>query len=228
MKAIIFAEGPGERWNQSRTAHSRRLDWLPDYKHWLDCGGVSIIGRTAKMLADKDIYGTVIAPQSFRRAVWPFDVNTQTGMVRAEPGPLLDGLAASRGFWDSEKTLFLMGDVLFSRARLNQVVGERGTSRPLVFFGRKEPNPLTGKEAPEIFGFAATSGKYNTVMKAAIYLCSHGRNKLWDAKLWSLYRHLGQSEFLDLEGDWSDDVDSPEEYEEFWPALQDQAIHDAL
>ncbi len=52
--------------------------------------------------------------------------------------------------------------------------------------------------------------------------------KLWDAKLWSLYRHLGQSEFLDLEGDWSDDVDSPEEYEEFWPALQDQAIHDAL
>ena len=88
-------------------------------------------------------------------------------------------------------------------------------------------NNVTGKEASEIFALSFSSNVSPFIWDKMRHIWFHNGNN--QAKLWTLYDYMkdcGSLDFISIPDDYTDDVDSPEEYEQFFDKLKECALED--
>ena len=228
MKAIIMAQGEGSRW-RIFDRPSRRVLILPNEKHLINIGkfGVPNVIRTIRMLQDHGCsdYVLVARPHTSICA----DENTWT--LDEPTGPLLRGIALTAPAWD-DKTIILLGDVIFSHAMMDAMISNPG----LHVYGRVGTNRFTGKEASELFAITFHEEHQIEILDHCLWMISRGRPIRYPPKLWALYRLLAgfdhadearhEDEILIQMDDYTDDIDSVQGYKKWWDALNTHAAHD--
>jgi len=232
MRSIfIMAQGAGSRWYAQHERKKTGLA-LPIYKQCLPIGGETLIARTIRLLAkhvgERDhVY--LVSTNDLRDeagvGVWLTSGKAKVlkQWTLRGGGPLLTGIAdcMDQSPWSSE-IVFLLGDVLFSRRALEVAIGAYGGSiRRMRFTARLEPSSVSGKAAPELFSLAVQGDGIDEVRKMIGILTKRGNQM--PGKLWNLWDMAMTPPTWPI-NDYTDDVDSPEEYLAFWPAMRDAAL----
>ena len=224
MTTIIFAAGPATRW-----AGARFVKWggvrdvanPPEHKQMISIGDEPNLFRTIRILKEVgETHITVFASPGIAAEI-PQDV-THSVVVFDDWGlhSLLDRFVQGElAYRNSSRTRFIHGDVVFSRETLANILDESESS--IRFVGRFGPNKITGKAAPELFGLSVAREMYPALLEACRTL------PVTPAKLWNLREAMTTPGYPppDFEiNDWTDDIDSAEEYVEFYPILCNHAL----
>lgn len=148
---------------------------------------------------------------------------------------LLDGILQTRDYW-GDRTLFLLGDVLFSRNAVSTLV-EKAENDETMFFGRPHPSSVTTKQASELFGFTMVRKDWDQIIEHCKFMTQipcilpppvHQKDLKYPPKLWALYRlccgnechqNIIDLKLLEVIDDYTDDIDSPEAYDQFWDSM---------
>lgn len=234
IRVFIMANGDGDRWIQGLAKYDPEGK-LPKWKQAVTVGDEMIFHRTIRMLTEVGIDPEeimVVGP----RPMWK-QPKAERQFKAVEPpgesGPLLEGVKTIFPLWESDRTVVLLGDVVFSYRAINGILK---TLNPIMFLGRPGPNPVTGKQAPELFGFSVAEEWYGPVLKHCERMTARGAPIRYPPKLWALYRlvcgfehdeYKYDDDFLVDPLDYTDDLDSVEEYRDYWPALSQTALADA-
>jgi hypothetical protein len=221
MKILVMAQGEASRWNESMSRRIVLHGNVPEYKQLLQVGTETLLGRTLRLIKEFGINPddiAVVAPKSFKGYTSGVRLHTLDS-----PGKLLNGIAECEGFLLGERATIVLGDVLFSHDSLGELLDSSGV---FTFLGRIGSNPSTGKNASELFGFAMASDVYEQAMSTCRFLTRRGSGS--SGKLWVLHSTLTEKqpdsvEFIQTY-DWTDDIDSVEEYQQFWPQLLRMAL----
>ena len=210
-----MAHGRGDRW----IAGTFRDGWNPPclFKQLIQIGKYPNITRTLKMLhslGQTDIL--VIAPGEFLSYVEDY---AQMESLHEQSGHLHQGIVETYSYWkDADRLLFLYGDVIYEWYALARILFDE--LHRVSFFGRKGSNIHTGKVANEIFSIGVPK-TYNDEFYSEI---KRGWNKR-RPRIWDYTYTDDTADFIELDT-WSDDVDSPEEYEQFFEKLKECALED--
>ena len=230
MRAILLANGAGDRWHATTEA-GEPSSFL---KHQITVDGdEEIIGRTIRMLIELGLVHSeilVVGPE----ILWAGSgvVGWMPKRALDEPQPLLAGLMATELLWDYHRTLILLGDVVFSYKALGLLVEN---TEPIQFLGRSGGNPVIDKAANELFGFVMAADYHDCVASHCLEMSRRGAHINYPPKLWALYRlicgfehdeYKYEDRFLLDPEDYTDDVDSPQEYAHYWEYLKRAALED--
>lgn len=241
MKVFILANGLGTRWIDTPMFQGSLQTSFPgdmNYeafppKQLLQIGNTSIIQRTIDQVR-KNICSSIIlsAPGIICRDI----IGVQNMIAPRYSGELLSGILQLHKMWDEEVNLFLLGDVVFSNSMIAEISGACEIAncsngiKPMLFFGRIGSNRVTGKEASELFGVLVTKSGIETLRKTCL---DHNDPSIKNGsgKLWTLYKEFTKDkenpdDFLVQSQDFTDDIDSPKEYQEFWSSLSLAALRD--
>jgi len=212
-KVFLMAQGKSSRWGTPN---------LP--KQCIPVGGRPLIDRTMEMLPD-NFSVTLISPD---------DVLSYIASERKfkytyfkDPGSLLKGIWLCKDKIDLgvDNVLILLGDVMFSRKMLHLIFSKEWEE--VTLFGRIGGNKITGKEASELFALwipeQETEKFFDELKLVWISLQEAGQ----EGKLWNLSREFGYT-IKSLKDDYTDDIDSPQEYEKFYNVLNEAVIKDDL
>jgi hypothetical protein len=208
MNIIIMAHGNQERWFE-------RYDAPFIAKHLLPVRKQPLLKRTIDLFSP---YGDVTV---FAWDWYTSHINYPCYAISPVKS-LLDGILQTRDSW-GDKTVFLLGDVLFSRQSALDIV----EIDKLKFFGRPGPNPVSGKNAGELFGFTMMKDDWEQVIEYCEFMTTT-KNLKHSPKLWALYRlccgNECHQEIIDLElleviNDYTDDIDSSQAYNQFWDSM---------
>lgn len=201
----ILAQGKGSRWKDGLRV-GKEFDAPSEYKQLIPINGKPNLFRTIDML-NRDDYMVVASPEMFE-GIWLNKVQHKLHTL-SSPGSILDGISQLTG------TVYLLGDVVFSKDLLNQILSHKEDKYTL--WGRKGKNRFTGKAAGEIFALTASVEFMPLVRQQLNHV------KLFENKLWGFYNHrMFCGYFMDVFS-WTDDIDSPEEYEQFYNKLNSLA-----
>lgn len=218
MNVLLLAHGDGWRWNGP---DGRPYLGVP--KQLVELDGEVLLERTVRQLLAAGVEVTVVAPDE------RFDVS---GARRVSIEPKVSGcdqdkfLATSHLWSDVDRTVIMWGDVWYSDKAVAAIVGHAGGD--LHYFRRPWPSEVTGCEWDESFAVSFGPDERERVLRLA-----------WEVAFWwgvgavhttHIRTHLAAS--VDLPGalwadpeavvdvpcqtvidDWTDDIDSPEEYE---------------
>jgi len=222
MKIYILAQGQGSRWRYD-SHRVREIDLPSEYKQLLPIGnGEVLIQRTIRQISEAwnirtPIDLTLIAPGDF--LLYPFPEWMKFHSFREPTGCILEGICRTKKEWKDNRVLFLLGDVIYSNRMMKEIISNNDT---VSFFGREYANPFTDKRAGEIFSFGCSNDlmiqNHQWRMMREIWF-----HKKINAKLWHFYH---PDELRILDNDYTDDVDSPEEYEQFYEKLKELALED--
>ena len=219
MNIIIMAHGNQERWFESYDAPFIAKHLLPVRKQ-------PLLKRTIDLFLP---YGNVTV---FAWGWYTSHINYPCHPINPVKG-LLDGILQTRDSW-GDKTVFLLGDVLFSRQAVSDIV----KINELMFFGRPGPNRVSGKAAGELFGFTMMRENWDQVIEYCEFMTvpSATQKKLkYPAKLWALYRlccgnechqYIIDLKLLEIIDDYTDDMDSPQAYKQFWGSMIGAELED--
>jgi hypothetical protein len=209
MNIRIMAQGRGSRWKDDYSYQ----DHHPEYKQVILINDkLVLIQRTIMQFWDYP--QTIVAPGDMLNYLFCFK---DYAYYREPVGSLLNGIWQSRKDWKTEREVILLGDVAYSNRAKNIIIND---DRPVSIYGRKGSNKVTGKEAKELFGLSIQNLSYEEMGDVL--------NKLWkggQGKLWNLLDHLGDSVFVEID-DYTDDVDSIQEYVKFWGSLRKAILED--
>jgi hypothetical protein len=212
---LIMAHGRGSRW----VAGTFRDGWNPPclFKQFVKIGEYPNITRTLNMLHNlKQTDILVIAPGEFLPYVEDY---AQMASLREQLGHLHQGITETYQYWkDADRLLFIYGDVVYEWSALERMLFDK--LHRVSFFGRRGSNIYTGKDANEIFSIGVPKTHrdefYNKIRKG----WNERRPRIWG------YTYTDDTaDFIELDT-WSDDVDSPEEYRQFFSKLKELALAD--
>jgi len=214
---FIMAQGAGSRWEIDK--HN---NWYPpaDYKQLVPIGDETIITRTIRQFTPNEMaviaHGDVFYPVILNKAY----IMTFQGDV----GTIIRGLWMTNEFWrEDQQIVFLLGDVVFSNDLVEQILSKEHYTTATIF-GRTGSNPVTRKRAKEIFALVIPSGAESHNFwrqEFRSFWVNHFGEKLWD--FYSI--NYPELDFVEI-NDYSDDVDSPQEYQQFYPRLQEATVND--
>jgi hypothetical protein len=197
---ILMADGTGSRWDHPEVT----------FKHLIDVNGTPLIARTVKQIKKYHPKTNIIcvAPEEFEAHLPGIPVTT-LGYRDTEKRPLLDGILRTKPFW-TEETVILLGDVIFSELAIKWLFTVEFSSWIL---GRTTQNKVIGKKAGELFSWSFNHTK--EPIEYNIRECL--KDKKCSGKLWDYYwRH--RPSLVEL-NDYTDDIDSPQAYVQFYPRL---------
>jgi hypothetical protein len=193
-----MADGLGSRWNHPEV----------QYKQLIDINGTPLVIRTINQLANHNII--LVAPEYFESVIPENVALTSLGYRDNEKRPLLDGILRTKKWW-TDITYILLGDVVYSNAAIECLFNIDFDSWVL---GRTKPNKIIGKQAGELFSLVFSPEKEDIEKNLKTALSKPGcTGKLWD------YYFSYQPPLLEL-NDYTDDIDSPEAYEQFSTILR--------
>lgn len=198
-----MAQGKGSRWGSE--------DVPAEYKQLILVNEEVLIKRTIRQLIERGLSDiTVIANGDFAEHT--------SGILRSlhEPtGSINQGLLALYKDWEQDGyTLFILGDVIFSEEAMNIIKDNREDFR---LFARPWRNAVTGKEAREIFAVKIYRTQLARFQRLLQTLVNEDAPKLWNMYDKVKYMSPFPVEFID---DWTDDIDSPQEYDEFFYIME--------
>ena len=213
----------------------RRLPTVKGPKHLIEVDGEPVLARTLRLLAELlpqwDYTVRVVGPEPLAIAFRPGMGYVEHFMLPDPGNCIVDGILAAQPWWAPNdhgvagRTLVLLGDVVWSKAALGQVLADQ---RPVVFAGTSVLSPSEG----EVFalGFDDSTGMKNLCMTCPCRVDGqrvrafkmqqggHLRRLLW---------HLQDTKFLRMTAtrqswnptvylpidDWTTDLDTPADLE---------------
>ena len=200
-RVFILCAGDGSRWN----------NYLGIPKQLIQFNCESLLARAARMLGEEGI-DDFICVSNDRRLQLP-------GIVHFHPEKhncLAETILATRHLWTS-RTIFLLGDVYFTRRSVNSISRYRGE---LGVFGRPWASKLIDCTHGELFAMSFSAEAAAFVTRAAeevARLVVHGaRGNLWDVyhTLSDLPLNSGRAEsrIFQIVDDITNDFDRPSDY----------------
>ena len=216
MNIIIMAHGNQERWFEKYDAPFIAKHLLPVRKQ-------PLLKRTIDLFAP---HGDVTV---FAWDWYTSYIDYPCSTIHPVKS-LLNGILQTRGSWE-DKTVFLLGDVLFSKQAVSDIV----KIDELKFFGRPGPNRVSGKAASELFGFTMMRGDWDQVIEYCEFIIVKQKKLKCLPKLWALYRLCCGNEchqdiidlkLLEVIDDYTDDIDSPQAYNQFWGSMIGAELED--
>lgn len=202
MKIFILCQGEGSRWNEVSLES-------PEFKQMILINENPNLLRTVGMIKKRNLDYTVIGRGEMLSLEQHEMTQNHFVTLQWSGNTILEGIRQLLSMDDA--ILFVLGDVVFSSKMFARMIYK--CTRPnnyTHFMGRMGGNVVTGKQASEIFSFFVPAISQKEIIETTKVF---GGIKLWDLK-----NHLNLPVF-EYKGDWTDDVDSPEEYEQFYPAL---------
>ena len=196
MKTVILmCDGLGSRW----------IDQETKYKHLIEFDGIPLILRTICQLRKYPCNIILIAPDDFKRyfKVPSGVVHTSLGYRENEERTLLNGIVRTQPFWGDD-TSILLGDVVFSSHAIDLLFSDIS---PFWIMGRSGKNVVTGKFAGELFTLSFPLNLHGALLEEL---------KI-GGKLWNYYNTYPISLFSP--GDYTDDFDSEQAYEQFYSKM---------
>lgn len=207
-----MAQGTGDRW---KTFIEHDSDPPCEYKQLLPVDGEPNLFRTIRMLREKNRNDFIVIAEGLMFTDSQIDsLPNQIRTLRC-PGDILNGISQLLKF--NESFIFLLGDVIYSQQLLADILSY--DEREYTLWGRKGGNKYTGKAAKEIFALSVSIECVSTVIDQISHI-----KDVNDRNLWSLYHSFIYTGNWEEVNDWTDDVDSPEEYSQFFGFLEVHVI----
>jgi len=188
----IMSQGEGSRWNS---------ETIP-YKQFIPVGNTTIVERTINMVKSHEFF--VVCSGDFAmyfKELMPYI------SLREPTQDILSGIVETIAPFQNDFTI-LLGDVVFSKKTMEYIL--KTPVADIGIFGRQGGNVYTGKEAGEIFAIKISKFSKKQFTKN----CMEIKWSKPNPKLWDYYRVCGCS-FFNRDKDWTDDIDSFEEYNIF-------------
>ena len=146
-KVLIMAQGEGSRWQPD--VRFVNVDIPAVVKQFIRVGEETILTRTLRQIQKYKAEVYVVINQEFANYL-PF--GTMMLPLDEPTGKLLRGIWIATEWTDpADRTVVLLGDVVYSNNAIKIIFEEE---RGIPLFGRKGSNPVTGKEASELFALA--------------------------------------------------------------------------
>lgn len=202
---FVLAQGQGSRWEH---------ETIP-YKQLVPVGDTTVIERILSATDSLPVCTSEFA--SLLSDPYPHV------SLREPTQDILSGIVETLGYFDfDEDTIFLLGDVVYSREMLNKILDHKALT--VSFFGRVGSNQHTGKEASELFAVKIEKSFKRQFMINCRWVRERGDAK----KLWDYHRLMSPEFIVSIYGDWTDDIDSQAEYEKFGKKLIELAEADGI
>lgn len=198
-----MANGASQRWTASSNKHELVVDGEP------------ILSRIVRLTAGHDV---VIAG--------PYPGLGVPNMIPDSDLGIVDGRLSVRSLWATRgRTLILLGDTYYSDAAMTRILDHPGPEPCL--FARFHASQITGKPWPEPFANSFMVEHQAGHERSLRYVQAlKDKGKLKRAGLWEAYklehgkllpfryqqRNYGNAVEID---DWTEDFDSPADYDEF-------------
>lgn len=230
MNIIIMANGRGSRWSD------KSFDFPAKYKQCIPINGIPMVARTINKVLKYEPENLYLIAPLVPEFLATYNLN-ELGKTKfhhqemKEPvGSIIQGIMQLYKLWWNvfgERSIFLLGDVVFSNRALHAIMNY-DFQNPTIF-GRLSENQMTSKDARENFAFGIPSQRleqerfFKSVLKIINSEIDISGYKLWN--LFDQAEELG-IDFYDFVGDYSDDIDSPNEYEQFYEKLNYLAVMD--
>lgn len=237
MSKIVYlmAQGEGSRW-QDRRKHARFAAEAPLYKQLLEINGEPILRRSARLFSNNGFEVVVIAGPELLELSGCQEI----GITLENPGTdlLVGVLAVMELESHSALTVIAHGDVIYSPAAINKLT-EAIEKNPVGCMARAYPSKVCTKVADEVFAIWFYAEEQSWVAERLRYMLYSGPtprenrpSSPWGfpsavstdlARTKAAYATgLGlkavEGDLL-LVSDYTDDIDSPEEWLEFWDDL---------
>ncbi len=257
IRVFIMTGGEGTRWTDG-LYRNKLFDTLPHYKQAMIVGRMPEMSERQRSIAESILAGQeeeTIFHRTIRMVIEAgFDIREimvvgQRGMWKQpgdgrqfkgvdisiegeDPVSLLGGIMTIMPLWETDRTIVLLGDVVFSYKALDLILN---TQQPVSFLGRPGSNPVIGKEAAELFGFSVSKEMYGIIKDHCSRMTVRGAVVNYPPKLWALYRLVCgfghddcryEDKILLNPQDYTDDLDSVEEYQQFWLGMCAEALSD--
>ncbi len=201
-KIIILCAGDGSRWN----------NFLGLPKQLIPINGEALLHRMVRLCHEHNITDISIVTHNKKLE--------SDGATLFHP-PLCrwtaETLLSTKEMWSSRTTI-LLGDVFYTESAMKKILT---TESPLQFFGRPSASNYTFTPYGELFALCFSAESVNTITNACCTVIADGVAG-GKGKLWQLYRsivgaelnqhHIEKDFFFPIH-DFTDDIDSPEEYE---------------
>lgn len=211
-----MCQGKGDRWKD--TIHQGRdFEYPSEYKQLIPVNGKPNLFRTISILEEYGVGEYTVVAEPIMFSPEQLDVLGDNLYTLISPGNILEGTNQLLRM-NPEDSFFLLGDVIFSRSLIHRILTRDVTSYTL--WGRRGANEFTGKDAGEIFALS-TCQMWTPLLADQLRFLRE-----IECKLWGLYRsHLFAGDFVETE-DWTDDIDSPDHYEQFYEKINELAKED--
>ena len=207
---FILAQGAGSRWEKNDRKPEQILP--ANYKQQIVINGEAIIMRTVRMIEEYTDEPFVVIAEGVMFSHPQLDRLTNKVMTLHYPGNILHGVWQLLQPGSRRNYTFLLGDVVYSKQALADILSY--DEREYTLWGRDFGNLYTGKEAQEIFALTVAREAEGLLKEQLTTIKETG------TKLWHLYHHWLFSGNFETIGDYTDDIDSIEEYEQFFDALE--------
>lgn len=220
-KVFILAQGKGSRWYEDNVNSE-----LPaQYKQLIPINEKeTLVSRTIRQLGDVD-WKLIANYGKFKDAC----DETKIHELREPAGSIVQGMLLLRNLWMTEDCfIFLLGDVVFSNNAIETILEHVGKGSFL--FGRFGGNKVTGKECKEIFALKVCGNIvdrenfYRFLIGVVNYEASPETLKLWD--LWHLWGQERDKAGFVIIDDYTDDIDSPAHYYEYFEKMKEAVDED--
>lgn len=132
-------------------------------------------------------------------------------------GSVVGAIHHYRNLW-GRSILIVLGDVVFSHHAVFTMIGA-APSRSTFFGRRNAPNPVTGKAHPEVYALRIVRDDHGALLNA---MADARWRRHQDTKLHDL---CGAFPFLEI-SDYTDDVDTEEDYVKRLPLLRQAVSED--
>jgi len=259
VNVIIMAQGEGSRWVANPAYGHLPAPVL--YKQLLPVGSETIISRSVRMYRERGFDDLLVVGSrelltlaGLGDSVIGCDLDEDPVLRSARldqmhlgdrPRDLLRGILATQSSWGPQGTVVALGDALLSRRAMDRMWVQVAAGKPGVL-ARVKPNPVSGKDADEVFAMWFFPPAYDEVARRLREMVEQRGSLLRPSKPWGMpfavlpeldavmaaydrrgrERLAGIRQFLTLTDDYSDDVDCLTEYRTFWPSLMAAALED--
>ncbi|MCH2183062.1 MAG: NTP transferase domain-containing protein [Mariniblastus sp.] len=201
-RVLILCAGNAARWG----------DYLGVPKQLIPFNGESLLERTERLLRGRGYQDISVISHDERLQVG------SCSLFRPERFQYTsETFLSTRSLWGG-MTLVLLGDVFYTRNAIDKIVSFK---EGVHVFGRRGASLFTRSPYGEIFAFSFDRASAGEMLEKAERVCADakagGRGKIWE-----LYRALAgfsldeqqfEREIFVSIHDFTDDIDSPEEYE---------------
>ncbi|NGX44878.1 MAG: hypothetical protein K940chlam2_00018 [Chlamydiae bacterium] len=203
---IIMAQGQNNRWLEGNPA----IHGLPERKHLVSINGRANLLRTFEMLNETAV---VVG--------WPeYSAHFQSDNLISldDPGMLANGMLQTKDLWGSKRTTFLLGDVIWSRASLDEALKPHGKWHMMV---REQHG------SSERYSLSVNAEMYDHLIMFLGYNYRIGRLldiRRWFSQQFPVHMSTRVSRIHDFSrvrevGDWTDDFDTVEEWLKHGPSI---------
>ena len=148
--------------------------------------------------------------------------------IHPNPGAsVVGGILQCKHLWSDQRNVFFLGDVVYSHSAVRHMVGVPTSGQSVVLYGRSGPNRFTKKVFSEIFGCSFEKNEDPISKLAEKYGVNWTRHQ--DTKLFTAKDALPwvdvKPTFIEID-DYTDDIDTEDDYVKRLPILRECVIKD--